>query len=382
MRIKHIFARMIANSRHKPAIEVIVNKKYRAAAPSGASTGSTEVAAFPKKGIKFAVEFVNNYNDFHTMRFDDFDDLELLDHLMPTVGGNTVIALQFAVLKAMSENKIWKFLNPKAKKLPIPVGNVIGGGAHTKRPSNDIQEYLLMPKGKSFFDNAFVNAFLHKKLKSKVKAKYITDEGAWITKLSNLEVLDLLHEYLKDKNNTLGVKVDLGLDMAATSFYKLKRYSYKNFSKTVKRRKLDRMQQVDFVNEIIQKYKLKYVEDPMEENDFKGFSKISKKTLVCGDDLVTTNMERLKKAIKFNSMNCMIIKPNQIGSIIKTKQVVDHAHKNGIKTIISHRSGETYDATISHLAVAWNIPYLKCGIYGKERKAKIDECIKIEKEMR
>ncbi|RME54655.1 hypothetical protein D6777_03095 [Candidatus Woesearchaeota archaeon] len=381
MKIKSVFARVIPNSRNQPTIEVVVNKKYKAAAPSGASTGATEVKAFPNKGINFAVDFINNYNDFTGMKFEEFNELEVFDELIGNIGGNGVIALQFAVLKAMAENKVWKFLNPKAKKLPTPVGNVIGGGAHTKEKASDIQEYLLIPKAKTFEEKAFLNSYIHKKIKTVVNAKHKTDEGAWITKLSDIEIFEALNEFLDDDKNTLGERVNLGIDMAASEFYKNNAYEYHNFSKTVKKRKLSRKQQIDFVNSLIDDYNLKYVEDPLDENDFLGFSRINKKTLVCGDDLITTNLDRLKKAIKFNSVNCVIIKPNQIGSVIKTKQVVDYAHKNNVKTIISHRSGETYDATISHLAVAWKIPYLKCGIYGKERRAKIEECIKIEKEI-
>lgn len=379
MKIKHIKAKIIANSRHKPAIEVIINKKYKASAPSGASTGSTEVKTF-QKSIDHAINFINTNEEFKGLKFEEFEDLEFFDKFISTMGGNPVIALQFAVLKAMSQNKIWKFLNPQAKKLPLPVGNVIGGGQHTDKLSNDIQEFLLIPKSKKFYDNAFVNSYIHKNIRTKINAKYKTDEGAWITPLSNIEVLKFLNDFLKPEN-TLGIKVDLGLDMAATSFFRGKNYFYKNFSKHVKKRKLDKKQQIKFVNEIVNDYKLKYVEDPLQENDFEGFSKISKKTLVCGDDLITTNLERLKKAKRQNSVNCIIIKPNQIGSIIKTKEVVDFAKKNNIKTIISHRSGETMDTTISHLAVAWEIPYLKCGIFGKERKAKLNEIINIEKEL-
>ncbi|MEA3379167.1 MAG: enolase C-terminal domain-like protein [Nanoarchaeota archaeon] len=381
MKIKHIRADIIKNSRNNPAIQVTINKKYKSSAPSGASTGSNEVPSFSNKGINFAKDFINNYQDFKMMEFEEFQDLGCLDTLIKTIGGNPIIALQFAILKAMADNNVWEFLNPKAKKLPRPVGNVIGGGAHTAQSSNDIQEFLLIPNSKSFYENAFVNNFLHKKIKSQIKASCKTDEGAWVTNLSNIEVLEFLYNYLSDKDNTLGINVDLGLDVAATSFFSRKKYLYKNFSKHVKKRNLNRLQQINFMNEIIQKYNLKYLEDPLEENDFRGFAQLNKKAWICGDDLITTNIERLKMAIKSNSVNCIIIKPNQIGSIIKTKQVVDFAHNNNIKTIISHRSGETMDATISHLAVAWKIPFLKCGISGKERQAKLNEVVKIEKQI-
>lgn len=381
MKIKSVRALIVPNSRGKETIEVRINKKYKSAAPSGASTGSSEVKSFPDKGIEYAVDFINEFKDIRNMMFDKFEDLGQLDSLIPIVGGNSVIALQFAILKAMSDDKIWEFLNPNAKRLPMPLGNVIGGGAHTDRPSNDIQEFLLMPKAKSFYDNAFANSYLHKKLQMEAKAKYMTDEGAWVTSLSNIDVMKLLCDYLADESKTLGIKVGFGMDMASTSFWKSKYYHYRNFSAKVKERKLDPKQQIDFVNEIIEQYGLKYVEDPLQEDDFAGFSKISKKTLVCGDDLITTNLERLEKAIRHDSVNCIIVKPNQIGSITKTKEVVDFAQRHNITMVISHRSGETYDATISHLAVAWNIPYIKCGIFGKERKAKIDELINIEKQI-
>ncbi len=381
MKIRSISARTIPNSRKKPAIEITINKKYTASAPSGASTGSHEVQAFPKKGIKFSVESINTSKDLLGMQFEEFNDLEQLDKLIPTVGGNTVIALQFAVLKAISNNNIWKFLNPKAKSLPIPVGNVVGGGAHTKKISTDIQEYLLIPSSKSFYENAFINSYIHKKAKNIVRATTQTDEGAWIPRLSNLEVFEELDNMISDKDNTLGLKVHLGIDMAASELWNGRSYIYNKFSKQMPKRKLSRKTQIEYVQGIIRDYKLAYVEDPFHENDFVSFSKIQKNTLVCGDDLITTNIERLKTAIRHNSVNCVIIKPNQIGSIVKTYEVVNLAHRNNVKTIISHRSGETMDNTITHLAVAWGIPYLKCGIYGKERKAKLDEGVKIEKEI-
>ncbi|MDP3918691.1 MAG: enolase C-terminal domain-like protein, partial [Nanoarchaeota archaeon] len=169
--------------------------------------------------------------------------------------------------------------------------------------------------------------------------------------------------------------------IAASEFYSNGKYNYKNFSKDQTKKTLTPKEQIALVNSWIKKYKLAYVEDPLHEEDFKGFSQLDKKTLICGDDLLTTNLTRLKKALRNKSVNSMIIKPNQIGSLIKTKKVVDFAHSQGIKTIISHRSGETLDNTISHLAVAWNIPYIKTGIYGKEREVKLKELLKIENEI-
>lgn len=381
MKIKQLSARKILNSRKEPAIEVAINKKFFASAPSGASTGANEVAAFPKKGISFAISSLNRSRELLSMNFEEFNDLASLDKYIPIWGGNTVIALQFALLKAMSEDNVWSFLNPNAKNLPIPVGNVIGGGKHTKELSTDIQEYLLIPQSKSFYENAFVNNRLHKDIGFMLKAKHMTDEGAWIPKMTDEEVFNFLHNLLETEHNTFGIKVKLGIDMAASSIWNGKAYAYRNFSKENRKMMLNKNKQIEYVNKLISGCGLHYVEDPLEENDFDGFAKIKKSTLVCGDDLVTTNLERLKEAVRKESVNCIIVKPNQIGSVTKTKEVVDFARKNDISMIISHRSGETMDATISHLAVAWDIPYIKCGIHGKERKAKLNELVKIEGEM-
>jgi len=378
MIIKEVKAREILNSRKEPTIEVVVNKKFVASAPSGASKGTHEVAAFTK-GVTFSVDYINKARWLQGMRFEEFDDLSVLDKLIPLIGGNAVIAIQYALLKAMSDGNVWRFLNPYARSLPTPLGNVIGGGKHTKELSTDIQEFLLVPRSKRFYDRAFINNYLHKKIGKMLKAKNITDEGAWVTSLSNIEVLELLNNLLSSAE--IDIKVELGVDMAATSIWNGKRYCYRNFSKTKKKTNLTSAEQVDFVNSIINEYNLCYVEDPLHEEDFSNFAKISKRALVCGDDLITTNLERLKKAVKHNSVNCIIIKPNQIGSVVKAKEVVDFAKKKDITTVISHRSGETMDATIAHLVVAWEIPYIKCGIFGKERQAKLNELVKIEEEI-
>lgn len=381
MKLKEVKARLIKNSKGEHAIEVIVNKKYSASAPSGSSTGKHEVKAFTK-GINFAVDFINKLPHLDNENFEEFEDLEKIDIISHLIGGNATLAMQLAILKAMSKNNIWKFLNSKAKKLPTPLGNVIGGGEHIQGKKVDIQEYLLIPSGKTFKEKAMLNDYVYQKIGRLLNTKKKTLEGAYAPKLTTTEVFDFLHGFLSNKDNTLGKKVSLGVDMAVSSYWGRKFYTYNNFSLETPVKKFTTKDHIRFVNSLIQKYNLKYVEDPMHEEDFKSFSKIKQSTLVCGDDLLTTNVKRLEKAIKMDSVNAIIIKPNQIGSLIKTKKVVDLAHKNGIKTIISHRSGETMDASISHLAVAWKIPYIKCGIFGKERRAKIRELIKIENQIK
>jgi len=382
MRLKEVKARVIQNSRGEETIEVIVNKNYRASAPSGASIGKYEVPAFPSQGVRYAVTFLNKYPNFKGFSLEEFDDLKVFDNLLSVLGGNTVVALQLACLKALSENNIYSFLNPKAKKLPIPLGNCVGGGAHTKVLSTDIQEFLLVPEAKTMLERVKVNAHIHAQLRKQLHIKTFTDEGALILKNTNEETLVFLTGFLENKKNTLGYTVRLGLDLAASQLYRNKQYHYRNFSSAVKKKVLSREEQITLVNKWIKEYSLAYVEDPLEQEDFSGFTRIyTKKTLVCGDDLIATNIERFREAVRKRAINSVIIKPNQIGSLVKAKQLIDFAKKKGVATVISHRSGETMDTSIAHLAVAWNIQYIKTGIYGKEREVKLRELVSLEKKI-
>lgn len=380
MIVKELKARIILNSRKEKAIEVTVNNKYKASTPSGASKGTHEVKAFAKD-VKSSCDYLNFKSKIKEMSFEEFSDLEQLDSLIPTIGGNAVLAAQYAILRAMAGNQVWSFLNPKSRAIPMPLGNVIGGGKHTKTLSTSIQEFLLMPRALTMKENFAAMKGLHKKIGKATNAKTMTDEGAWIPSMPDLKALEFLRKYLSDLNNTSGLKINFGLDMAASSFWDGKKYyAYRNLDG--KTAKVDRKSQIAFVNKIIKDNFLCYVEDPLEEEDFDGFSRILKTTLVCGDDLVTTNLERLKEALKHRSINCMIIKPNQIGSVTLTKKVVDFANAHDIVTVISHRSGETMDTMIADLAVAWKIPYIKTGIHGRERECKLQRLVEIENSLR
>ncbi|MFH0752416.1 MAG: enolase C-terminal domain-like protein [archaeon] len=378
MKIRKLNAKKVLNSRGESTIEVSVNG-FSAAAPSGASVGSHEVQAFPKQGIGFCIDFINNFKEIEKLNFREFEDLEKVEHILPVVGANTVIALEYALLKALSKGKVWKFLNPSAKSLPTPLGNCVGGGAHVKR-GIDIQEILLIPEGRNFYERSFVNKYVYNKIGKVIGTKNKTDEGAWAPIMSDFDALSSVFDVVQDVSKTLNTKVKIGIDHAASELWKNNAYRYKNLKGSSQN--LTKTQQVNLVKEMVLKFKLKYVEDPMQQEDFVGFSKVrSSGTLICGDDLICTSLERLKEALKRNAVNCIIVKPNQVGSLIRTKEIVDFAAKNRIATVISHRSGETLDATISHLAVAWNIPYIKAGIYGPERQAKLKELIQIEKEI-
>src|SRR3989338_5970650 len=214
MQIKHVVAKKILNSRGEPTIEVTLNKRFTASVPSGASKGSNEVKSYPQGGVDFAIRYINNHDELRTMEVNSFQDLALFERLQENLGGNGVLALQYAALRALSENNVWRYLNPKAKKLPTPLGNVIGGGMHAKGQATDIQEFLLMPKAKSAYENVFVNAQVHRKIVKLLNTHEMTDEGAWAPNMSNVAVLDLLKDFLSKEENTFGVPVRIGLDMA------------------------------------------------------------------------------------------------------------------------------------------------------------------------
>ncbi len=380
MKIKRLTARKILNSRGEPTIEVEVNGLYKASAPSGASVGKYEVKAFPLGGVPAKTVNRTIANKLYGIRVDSFESLNEVENILFSydkskdlgkIGGNTIIAIEFALLKAMSGGQIWKALNPIADEMPMPLGNCIGGGKHFKGNAVEIQEFLLVPNADRFNDAAIVNDYIYKEIGKKLKTELKTDEGAWVTTLNIEDTLTLLNHTVNRVAKKLGVDVDLGMDAAATTLYKNNLYHYRN-------KMLSREEQIDYMNKIISNSNTCYVEDPLEEEDFDGFSRI-KCDMVCGDDLICTNLERLKKAE--GKINSVIVKPNQIGSLIKTKELIDYCLKNGIKPVMSHRSGETNDTTISHLSVAWEVPYIKCGISGKERVVKINELKNIEKQI-
>lgn len=397
MIIKEIIAKKIKNSRKEDTIQIIVKTDQGigiGSAPSGASKSKFEVAYFPIEGVDKSIEFINtqlNYElkDFSISEFNDFSKLEIIlkkyddTKRWEKIGGNTVIALEFAILHALSKGSIWKFLNPLTDKLPRPLGNCIGGGKHIEN-GTDFQEFLLMSvNAPSFTSTALANRTIFKLLKKPLKKfllkRRLTDEGAWAPNLNTEQILDILTSVVEEYNKHSEFRVNIGIDVAASSLWDGKYYIYKD-------KKLTKKEQIKYIIYLVEKYKLVYMEDPLEETDFSGFAELTKKLkhkcIICGDDLISTNLEKLKKAIEHKSITGIIIKPNQIGSIIKTKEVIELAKKEKIYPVLSHRSGETMDSTISQLAVAFNSPLIKCGIYGKEREVKIKELKNIENEMK
>lgn len=411
MQLTKIFARKILNSRKEATIEVVADsqdKKAIASASSGASKGKYEVKDISSRGLDFSISSVNVIGKKlidEKVNFESFEDLEKIEVLMRRydatrnlefVGGNALYALETAILKLMAktqEKELWQFLlQDKKPFMPRPVGNCIGGGAHVKQQKKtDYQEFLFLPKATKFFDSFFVMQQAYKETKKLIEQQDVlwqgklTDENAFATTLDNESALALIDSVRNSVREKIGIDIGIGLDCAASTFWNGVKYNYNNFSRTIKEKALSKEEQSNYIIELARKYNLEYLEDPLQGEDFKGFGNVLrrlKNVFVVGDDLTCTKVERLQKAIKEKAINAIIIKPNQVGSLLETKKTIDLAKKNDIVTIISHRSGETLDNVLAHFAVGWRIPLIKTGITGAERLAKLNELLRIERQIK
>jgi len=392
MIIKKVGARSILDSRGKPTIEVFLQTDsgyFSTSAPSGKSKGEYEKKPY-SKNLNSDIKYFNNLDVdiLNKLNVTHFNDLKKIERLVKNnIGANSLFCFEATILKALAKEKkleLWEYIRKSRKNIvfPRPVGNAIGGGVHSKGVGGekpDFQEFLFIPKGESFFESVKINSLSYKLVNDIIKSVSINDEGAYETYLDNEETLKVMRRVSNFLKNTYNYHVDIGIDVAASIFYKNSRYVYKNLPK-----KLNKIEQVHYINSLINKYRIFYIEDPLEENDFIDFRKLKnivENSLIVGDDLTTTNPIRLKKAIRMHSISGIIVKPNQIGSLLKVKEVIDLAKSNHIKTIISHRSGETLDDTIADLAIAFNCDFIKTGINGKVREAKLRRLIDIEREL-
>ena len=273
--------------------------------------------------------------------------------------------------------------------MPYPLGNMMNGGAHAGPNAPDIQEFLVVPVGANDVSEAvFANVAVHKRLKELISKKDPNftggkgDEGGWIPNITNDQALEIQAQACEEVGDELGILIRPGLDMASSEFWDSEKEKYVYGQDNIER---DVGEQVEYVKDLIETYNMFYVEDPFDEKDFEGFSqltaKVGKKCLICGDDLFVTNSNILEEGIKQKAANAIIIKPNQIGSLTETYKTVKLAKENNILPVVSHRSGETCDETIAHLAVAFGAPLIKTGAIGGERIAKLNELIRIEEEL-
>ena len=383
MIVRGVSAKTILDTRGEKTISVSINTnvgEFNAWAPNGKSTGKYENDPY-KKNIDEDIKTIKKFSDyFSEEKIEVFDDLTRIeDVIKDAVGANTLFALESAVLKAMAKEKkkeIWQLINPSAKKFPRLLGNCIEGGKHShsdKKP--DFQEFLLIPNEKTVKESFELNKKLREKLHTELKIadeKFKgkkDDEGGWEVSLNEKAVLDVIERF----------DINIGVDIAASTFHKRKKYLYNN--PMLKR---DPEEQLDYISNLIKNFNLLYVEDPFEENDFESFAKLLKRfpnSLITGDDLTVTDFNRLRKAISVKSVNAIIVKPNQTGSLIEVKNVCELARKNDIKLVFSHRSGETEESILSDLAFGFQADFFKAGIVGKGREVKIKRLIEIEKNL-
>ena len=402
--IEDVQVRKILDSRGNPTIEVDVrtwNGSGRAAAPSGASTGSREVVSFPDGGVDRVVSEMEDFIASELIGM-DAEDIATIDEVLKeidgtdnfsAIGGNTTVAISMAVAKAAASSynmPLYKFIGGNwVNELPFPLGNMMNGGAHAGINAPDIQEFLVVPVGAtSVSDAIFANASVHKRLKELIQTKDSNftggkgDEGGWVPNITNDNALEIQAQACEEVGDELGIEIRPSLDMAASELWDANKQKYVYAQDGIER---DTGDQIDFVKDIIETYKMFYVEDPFDESDFEGFAQLTAKVgnecLICGDDLFVTNKDILAKGIEMNAANAIIIKPNQIGSLSETYATVKLAKENNIVPVVSHRSGETTDETIAHLAVGFAAPMIKTGAIGGERIAKLNELIRIEEEL-
>jgi enolase len=398
--IEDIMTRKIFNSRGEETLEIDIVTTAgfgRASAPAGASKGKAEVVPYPEGGVDEAIKKAEELivPELIGMDANEQEEIDILLHEIDgtkdfrNVGGNTAFAVSLATAEAAATSydmPLFQHLaGYLANELPYPLGNVLGGGKHALGKAPDIQEYLVIPlKSPTFSDAAKANILVHQKVGSSLKKADKTftggrgDEGAWAPNMKNEEALEIVVKACEEVSRELGVECRAGLDMAASTLWKQKEKCYVYTRDGIKR---DSGEQLDFVLHLVEKYNLAYVEDPFHEEDYESFAELTKKVkkcLICGDDLFVTNRERLIRGIKVCAANSIIIKANQVGTITDAWETTKMAKKTRYIPVVSHRSGETSDAHIAHLAVAFSCPVIKTGVLHGERVVKINELIRIE----
>jgi len=411
-KIKSIVARQIFDSRGNPTVEVdIITEnlvKGRAAVPSGASTGEHEAVElrdggndYHGKGVLKAVSNINNIISKELIGKSVFDQ-QSNDHLMISIdgtenksklGANAILGVSLAMAKAAANEKkmsLFRYLQPKANMLPVPMMNIINGGSHSDAPIA-FQEFMIMPVSADSFSDAMkmgseIFHSLKKVLKSRELSTSVGDEGGFAPKLNGTEdAIETIEIAVNNSGYKFGEDILIALDCASAEFYKDGYYDYTVFEGSKGQRR-DSKQQAEYLANLSKKYPIVSIEDGMDENDWEGWKYLTElvgdSVQLVGDDLFVTNTVRLKKGIEENIANSILIKVNQIGSLSETIDAVNMAHEAGYTTVMSHRSGETEDNTIADLSVALNCGQIKTGsISRSDRIAKYNQLLRIEEEL-
>ena len=405
-KIKDVIGREILDSRGNPTVEVDVILESgimgRAAVPSGASTGVREALElrdkddrYMGKGVRKAVSHVNNELRNLVIGMDALDQ-KALDYAMIELdgtenkerfGANAILGVSMAAMRAAANFKglpLYKYIG-NGTTLPVPMMNIINGGAHADNKL-DFQEFMIIPQRDTIKERVRVGAEvfhnLKKVLNEKGLATGVGDEGGFAPDLnSNSEGFELIIEAIKRAGYIPGKDVCLGIDVAASEFYEDGKYNLVGEGRSLTTEEL-----VNFYEELCSKYPIISIEDPVDENDWEGFrlvtEKLGDKIQLVGDDLFVTNKKCLQMGIDNHAGNAILLKVNQIGTITETLETIELARKNGYKTVISHRSGETEDTTIADLAVGLNLGQIKTGSLSRtDRICKYNQLMRIEEEL-
>lgn len=406
MKIKDVVGREILDSRGNPTVEVDVILENgiigRACVPSGASTGEREAlelrdggSRYGGKGVLNAVKHVNN--ELRNLVIDmDASDQKALDYAMidfdgtetkSRLGANAILGVSMAALIASAKNAnmpLYQYVGT-GTILPKPMMNIINGGCHASN-NLDFQEFMIIPNRDSIKERIRVGSevfqALKKVLNDKGYATGVGDEGGFAPNLkSNQEGFELIMDAIRKAGYVPGIDVNLALDVAASEFYHDGKYVLSGENKSLTTEEL-----INFYEELIDKYPIVSIEDPVDENDWNGFKlitdKLGDRIQLVGDDLFVTNKKYLQKGIEIGAGNAILLKVNQIGTITETLETINLAKENGYNTIISHRSGETEDTTISDLAVGLNLGQIKTGSMSRtDRICKYNQLIRIEEDI-
>lgn len=396
--ITSIRGRIVFNSRGSKTIEVdvITDGKFmgRACAPSGASVGKLEAQSFPENKAEEALRTLNaNINKFVGLEAENpqqvYDALRSIDYTdnYSKVGGSVAYAVSIAAVESAAnalDVPLFELLKPnKPYKFPRPLGNILGGGAHAGPGTPDIQEILVCPlSAKTIMEALEMNFKVHSETRKVIESldKRFTygkgDEGAWAPNVNNDQALEIVEKAIRNCGYNFGKDMAMGIDFASSSFWNEEKQVYDYVRQGVKR---DTLQQIEFANKVLRDYRLVYIEDPVHEADFESMAVLNKKnpqTLVTGDDMLVTNANKIKEAAKYGACSGAILKVNQAGSLYEAMTFAEECRKNNIKIITSHRSGESNDSHISHIAIATNSKMLKSGVLGGERVAKLNELVR------
>ncbi|MDK8790585.1 phosphopyruvate hydratase [Corynebacterium sp. MSK039] len=403
--ILNVSALEIMDSRGNPTVEVEVilddGSMGRAAVPSGASTGVHEAHElrdggdrYLGKGVAKAVEFVNTEID-DALAGLEADDQRLIDQTLleldgtenkSRLGANALLGVSMAVAHAAADSaglELFRYVGgPNGHVLPVPMMNILNGGAHADS-GVDVQEFMIAPIGAETFAEALqVGAEVYHSLKAVIKAKGLStglgDEGGFAPSVESTKAaLDLIVEAIEKAGYTLGEDVALALDVASSEFYEDGVYNFEGG-------KHSSAEMVEVYADLVEQYPIVSIEDPLDEDDWEGYvtltEKLGDKIQIVGDDLFVTNPARLQEGIDRGAANALLVKVNQIGTLSETFDAVELAHRNGYRTMMSHRSGETEDTTIADLAVALNCGQIKTGAPARsERVAKYNQLLRIER---